>query len=315
MAVLRFFLFALLALPAWVHAQPLLSPAQLQAKLSDSDLRVVDIRGGREANGKSPFDNGHIAGAQSAPYAVWRGPKDNPGALLPVAQLSQVVQGLGIDRDTPVVVVVEGSDHTDFGAAARVAWTLKAGGVKQVSILNGGMKAWRAAGLPTTTAVVDALPTPFEFKLDPRLVASRDEVTALVAAPGTTRLLDARPESYFLGEEKHGAAKSPGTLVGAKNVDNAVWFKDDTAEMLPPEDIRRLAAEHGVDTSQATVSFCNSGHWAATNWFVLSEVLGQKDVKLYPESMIGWSQAGLPMSNVPSRLRQFILQVKAALAH
>jgi len=315
MAVLRFFLFALLALPAWVHAQPLLSPAQLQAKLSDSDLRVVDIRGGREANGKSPFDNGHIAGAQSAPYAVWRGPKDNPGALLPVAQLSQVVQGLGIDRDTPVVVVVEGSDHTDFGAAARVAWTLKAGGVKQVSILNGGMKAWRAAGLPTTTAVVDALPTPFEFKLDPRLVASRDEVTALVAAPGTTRLLDARPESYFLGEEKHGAAKSPGTLVGAKNVDNAVWFKDDTAEMLPPEDIRRLAAAHGVDTSQATVSFCNSGHWAATNWFVLSEVLGQKDVKLYPESMIGWSQAGLPMSNVPSRLRQFILQVKAALAH
>jgi thiosulfate/3-mercaptopyruvate sulfurtransferase len=63
------------------------------------------------------------------------------------------------------------------------------------------------------------------------------------------------------------------------------------------------------------VSFCNSGHWAATNWFVLSEVLGQPDVKLYPESLVGWSQADLPMANVPSRLRQFYLQIRTALAN
>jgi thiosulfate/3-mercaptopyruvate sulfurtransferase len=67
-----------------------------------------------------------------------------------------------------------------------------------------------------------------------------------------------------------------------------------------------------VQTDQPTVSFCNTGHWAATNWFVLSEVLGQKDVKLYPESTVGWSQAGLPMTNVPTRLAQFWLQLKEA---
>jgi thiosulfate/3-mercaptopyruvate sulfurtransferase len=60
------------------------------------------------------------------------------------------------------------------------------------------------------------------------------------------------------------------------------------------------------------VSFCNTGHWAATNWFVLSEVIGQKDVKLYPESMVGWSRTGLPMANVPSRLEQFWMQLKEA---
>ncbi len=315
MTAKRLLIAFLLFLPTLVSAQPLLTPAQLQTRLAEPDLRVVDIRAGREKNGKSPFENGHIAGAQSAPYPAWRGPKENPGALLPEAQLTQVVQGLGIDRDTPVVVVVEGSDHTDFGAAARVAWTLKAGGVQQVSILNGGMKAWRAAGLPLTTEVVDALPTPFEIRFDPRLLATRDEVAAIVAAPDSTRLLDARPAEFFAGEEKHGAAKTPGTLAGAKNVDNAVWFKGDSAEMLPADEVRRIAASNGVDTSQPTVSFCNSGHWAATNWFVLSEVLGQKDVKLYPESMVGWSQAGLPMANVPSRLRQFYLQLRAALAN
>ncbi|MEG1833898.1 MAG: rhodanese-like domain-containing protein [Burkholderiaceae bacterium] len=315
MSAKRFLLSFLFFIPWLATAQPLLTPAQLQARLADPDLRVVDIRGGRESNGKSPYENGHIPGAQSAPYPVWRGPKENPGALLPAAQLTQVIQGLGIDRETPVVVVVEGSDHTDFGAAARVVWTLKAGGVKQVSILNGGMKAWRAASLPLTAEVVDALPTPFELKFDPRLLATREEVVAIIAAPANTRLLDARPAEFFAGEDKHGAAKSPGTLAGAKNVDNAVWFKGDTAEMLPVDEIRRLARDNGVDTRQPTVSFCNSGHWAATNWFVLSEVLGQPEVKLYPESMVGWSQAGLPMANVPSRLRQFYLQLRAALAN
>ncbi len=36
-------------------------------------------------------------------------------------------------------------------------------------------------------------------------------------------------------------------------------------------------------------SYCNTGHWAATDWFVLSEVLGRKDVKLYPGSMVEWT--------------------------
>lgn len=319
MSAKRLLFSFLLLLPWLAMAQPLLTPLQLQARLADPDLRVVDIRAGRASNGKSPYENGHLAGAQSAPYPVWRGPKENPGALPSAAQLTQVVQGLGVDRETPVVVVVEGSDHTDFGAAARVAWTLKVGGVKQVSILNGGMKAWRAAGLPVTTAVVDAMPTPFEIKFDPRLLATREEVAAIVSAPNstsnTTRLLDARPLEYFDGSDKHGAAKMPGTLAGAKNVDNAVWFKGDSAEMLPAAEIRRLAHENGIDTRQPTVSFCNSGHWAATNWFVLSEVLGQPEVKLYPESMVGWSQAGLPMANVPSRLRQFYLQLRTALAN
>ena len=65
------------------------------------------------------------------------------------------MQSLGIDAATPVVVVYEGSNSTDFGAAARVYWTLKAAGVKNLSILNGGVKAWRAANLPLTTEARD----------------------------------------------------------------------------------------------------------------------------------------------------------------
>ena len=225
------------------------------------------------------------------------------------------MQQLGIDRDTPVVVVVEGADSTDFGAAARVAWTLRAGGVQKVSILNGGMTAWRAAGLPVTTEVVDALPTPFELKFDPKLLATRAEVESIVAARATSpwRLLDARAGEWFRGETRHGLASRPGTIAGAKALDNAIWFEDDTAVMRPPAEIRAIARREGV-ADVPTVSFCNSGHWAATNWFVLHEILGMKDVKLYPDSLIEWSNADLAMDNVPTRLEQFWRQIRAAFA-
>jgi len=165
--------------------------------------------------------------------------------------------------------------------------------------------------LPLVTEVPSIAPSTFTVKIDPKLVATQDEVAGVIGKDGV-RLLDARPAPFFYGETRHAAAKTPGTLVGAKNVDQAVWFAKGSGALLPAADVQRIAQERGVQTDQPTVSFCNTGHWAATNWFVLSEVLGQKDVKLYPESTVGWSQAGLPMANVPSRLAQFWLQLKEA---
>jgi thiosulfate/3-mercaptopyruvate sulfurtransferase len=300
-----------LGLPLAAAAQPLVTPAELAARLGQPQLRIVDIRDGRNDAGQTPYQAGHIAGALHAPYSKWRGPKDNPGKLPDQAALTALVRGLGIDGSTPVVVVYQGSNATDFGAAARVYWTLKAAGLDQLSILNGGVKAWRAANLPLTTDVPSVAPTSFTVTIDPKYLATQDEVASLIGKD-TVRLLDARPAEYFLGETRHAAAKSPGTLVGAKNIDHAVWFARDSAALLPTSEVRRIAQERGVQTDQPTVSFCNTGHWAATNWFVLSEVLGQKDVKLYPESTVGWSQAGLPLANVPGRLAQFWLQLKEA---
>lgn len=292
-----------------VTAQPLLAPAEVAAKLGDPKLRIVDIREGK-VGGKSVYEAGHIAGAQHAPYAKWRGPADSPGELPSAEALQALIQQLAIDRSTPVLVVYEGKSSTDFGSAARVYWTLKAAGVPALSVLNGGMTAWRAAGLPLSTDTATRPPSTFKVRLDPRLIATRDDV-AQVVGDGSARLLDARPAAYFAGETRHTAAKTPGTIVGAKNISHEVWFTKD-AKLLPLDGIKRVAQQAGVDLNQPTISFCNTGHWAATNWFVLSELLGHKDVKLYPESVVDWSNAGLAMENVPSRLQQFWLQLKLA---
>jgi thiosulfate/3-mercaptopyruvate sulfurtransferase len=59
-----------------------------------------------------------------------------------------------------------------------------------------------------------------------------------------------------------------------------------------------------------TISYCNTGHWAATNWFVLSEVANVSDVKLYAESMVEWSVLNKPMENVPTSVQFAILKTK-----
>jgi len=101
--VARFVAVIMAALvPAFASAQPLLTPAELAARLADPTLRVVDIRA-RDAAADAPktpaYSRGHIVGALSAPYAQWRGPKDNPGALPDAAKLTTLIQSLGIDAE------------------------------------------------------------------------------------------------------------------------------------------------------------------------------------------------------------------------
>ncbi|SCC92381.1 Rhodanese domain protein [Thiomonas sp. X19] len=305
-------LFWLLA--AWSLSQsasaapsPLLTPAALLAQLPQ--VRVIDIREG--AASSSPYAAGHIPGAVWAPYSSWRGAADNPGKLRSVADYTALVRSLGLNAPTPVVLVADGSDPSDFGAPARVYWTLKWLGLGHLAILNGGMTAWARAGLPVTRQSVQAQPSDFTPHLDTAILASRTQVAQDLRQSQSTLLLDARPRAFYLGQVKAPAAAQPGTLPGALDFDNARWFPGGSGTLPDKAELERIAQSmpHAAGAQQ-TVSFCNTGHWAATNWFVLSELLHQPDVKLYPGSMVDWSRAGEPMTNVPSRIQQLWAQLQ-----
>lgn len=280
------------------HAEswkPLVTPAELEALEQSVDPVVVDIRA------VEAFAGGHIPGAVNAPYTQWRGPVDNPGALPSEALLSVLVGEAGIDEFTPVVVVHNGSDSSDFGAAARVYWTLKTLGVEEIAILNGGLAAWTASGRPLSTEPVRPDPTIFEARISDTWRATAEEIEASIA-DGSARLVDARPEPFFLGEVWHAAAARPGTLPTAENFTHAAWFVDGGPEVVSPERARAIAESAGFTGDETLVSFCNTGHWAATNWFALSELAGIEGVKLYPESMVDWTKSGRPLDNEPGRV-------------
>lgn len=296
---------ALLAAPAMAAIEgPLVAPADLEAELG-SDIQILDIR----AEGEDGFAGGHIEGAVNAPYGLFRGPAENPGQIVPADQLTETFRQLGLETDQPVVVTYQGESVTDFGAAARVYWTLKSSGFEEIAILNGGLTAWTEAGYALSTDAVQPEPSDITVTWDDSWTASVEDVQAAIDGETDTTLVDARPESFWNGQQSHAAAARPGTLPQSQYFVHSSWFSDGPT-IIDASAAQSLAEENDLAGADGLISFCNTGHWAATNWFALSELAGAENVKLYPESMVGWSNAGYEMANVPGPLRSLWLNIK-----
>jgi thiosulfate/3-mercaptopyruvate sulfurtransferase len=273
----------------------LIDAPALQARLNMPGLVVLDIRSGesREA-GRATYLAGHLPGAVHADYAhaAWRLPRGKVSVYLPEpAQIEALAGDLGISNDSDVVIVHEGTDASSFGAAARVYWTLKTVGHGSVAILDGGQQAWVKAGFPLAKGGVQPSPAIYEAKPVEGLRARLEDVLA-AEANGVT-LVDSRPESYYSGLEKHRGVDAFGHVPGAVNLPHHTAFSSDF-RLKDKQTLAKLFAPAGQG---ASIAYCNTGHWAATDWFVLSEVLG-RDTKLYDGSMLEYaSEKKGPVSN------------------
>lgn len=281
-------------------AQPLLENHQL-AQLLDQ-VQTIDIRPSDD------YAKGHIPNAISAPYARWRGPASNPGQLLDETAFNQLIQELGLRPEQHLVVYSSGADETDFGAAARVYWTLKYLGFQNLSLLNGGYLHWQQLDNQAISQQPHQLAvSSTQVQLRPELAILKDEMLDKISQQQHSfQLLDSRPPSFFNGQVKAPMATTAGTIAGARNLPFAQWFNDNDTRIRPIEEIKQLVSNQNLEQADETLSFCNTGHWAATNWFVLSELAELPNVRLYPASMAEWTQnsSALPMDNTPSRWQQ-----------
>ncbi len=288
---------ALAASAAGVHAEPLVSPAWLNSHRAEPNLVVLDIRSAIDGSKPETFAQGHIPGAVHSDYdkAGWRVTRNNVPFMVPTTpELEKLIGDLGIDENSHVVVVPAGVNVLDFGSAARTYWTLKYAGVGNVSILDGGLAGWKAAAYELATGVQTPSPAIFTARIDNSILALASDVETIERNGGVT-LVDARPASFFLGKEKAPAASAYGHIPGAHNIDSDKFY-DSAANRLKPK------AELAVIVSElpagATVTYCNTGHWAATDWFVLHELLGRSNARLYAGSMVEWtSNANRPIES------------------
>jgi thiosulfate/3-mercaptopyruvate sulfurtransferase len=269
--------------------EPLIPVPWLKSHLGDKNLVVLDIRSANDGQTANDFSKGHIPGAIHSDFdtAGWRTTRDELPLMLPtVPQLEVLIGDLGIDENSDVVVVPAGTDATDFGSAARVYWTLKVSGIKYVSILDGGFAAWRAAQNNTVAiGVTQPSPVIFSATIDKKSLAELGEVEMIERMGGAT-LVDARPASFFSGREKVPVVKAYGHITGALNLDSATFYDATTNRLKPKVDLAKIALSL---PEGPIVTYCNSGHWSSTDWFVLSELLDRSDVKLYYGSMIEWT--------------------------
>lgn len=268
-------------------AEPLVSADWLKGQLATPNLVVLDIRSAIDGGGIKAYETGHIPGAVHSDYdkAGWRVTRDNVGFVLPsLAQLEKLIGELGIDETSTVVIVPAGVHVTDFGSAARTYWTLKVAGLKNISILDGGFAAWKSAGYPVESGSKPPSPAIATIALDNSLLAQTSDVEAATRA-GVT-LIDARSQALFTGKEKAPNVTAYGHIPGSVNLDSEIFYDQKSNRLKPKAELAALAK---ALPDGPAISYCNTGHWAATDWFVLHEILGRKNVKLYDGSMVEWA--------------------------
>ena len=288
-------LFVLLSSPvlaAPTDIEPLVDVAWVKANGEREDVVILDIRNQIDGGSPKTFAAGHIPGAVHSDYlkAGWRTEVDGVVAQVPSAdQLETLIGSLGIDNQTTVVVVPAGVSSTDFGSAARVYWTFKYAGHDDVAILDGGYRAWiEDPANPIATGADAPEPKIFEAELRPELRVDSADVQAALDRDDAL-LVDGRPANQFRGLAKHKAAKAPGHIPGAANFDQGLTFDEGTGKLIDLDRLQRLLPA-GLKDADEVYSYCNTGHWAAVNWFVLSEVAGKDNVRLYDGSMVEWTQ-------------------------
>lgn len=283
---------------------PVIDSFKLTDLLEEKGATVLEIRSDEKA-----YLDHHIPGSVHIPYAEFRGPDTNPGRLPNMEQLANVLGIRGIDTKKPVVIVHDGVTTTDFGAASRVYWTLKSVGFDSLAILNGGFRAYQKDGFEIASGKTDVDQTTPVLRFDSTWYADTAEVERQVAGQGSARLLDARLDDFYAGEAWHDSAARPGILPGADQFSFELFFDKNTPLLKHADEVQTIVTANQLD-QPGTISYCNTGHWAATNWFVLSEVAGIQDVKLYAESMVEWSALNKPMENVPTSVQFAILKTK-----
>jgi thiosulfate/3-mercaptopyruvate sulfurtransferase len=268
---------------------PLVSAEWLADHLGDAGILLLDIRSAVDGGGVAAYLQAHVPGAIHTDYVKdsWRATKGMATGMLPeLSFLADLFGRLGLTPARHVVIISAGTTPGDFCAAARVYWTLKVSSHDKVSILDGGMVAWGDRRVDAGVhAAKPASAYPVKYREDLR--ADLAAVERAVSAGGDV-LLDSRSASYFAGKEKSPQAKRPGRLPASKLLDHTRVFDPATKRLRPRAELDALFGEL---PPLPVVNYCNTGHQAAANWFVLSEVLGRPS-KLYDGSMSEWTDEG-----------------------
>lgn len=269
--------------------QPLVDAAWLKSQLGNKSLVVLDVRDVAKDSG-NPYDKGHVPGAVNAPYATagWRSEVNGvPGMLPPVEQITKTIGALGVSNDSHVVIVPNGTDSSEFGAATRVYWTFKVLGHDAVSILDGGQRAWEAAAGEISAEAVTPVAATFTGELKTEMLATTADVEK--ARTEGTKLVDGRPAGQFKGESKSPIVRVAGTIPGSVNLENSKLYDADKASFASKDSVAALSKGAGLAANEDNIAFCNTGHWASVVWFGLSEIEGNKNTKMYDGSMAEWA--------------------------
>ncbi|WP_331774844.1 sulfurtransferase [Sulfurospirillum sp. 1612] len=294
--IFSFFVFvAMVVIPSFAMSLPashVVSASWLNANAKD--VVIVDLSPAKV------FVKGHIPGSVNMPLHrdFFKGKMGSVKHLIDTPrEIETVLSHAGISNNSTVVFVSHVKKATDYATMTRSLWTAWVYGLKTTAILDGGIEAWVAHGGKLTTAKTVVKPGHFTANryLRADIAGIVDVESALVNK--NVQLADAREPAHFLGKDKDKRLLRHGHIPGAKRVSLYFFQKKEGKlfKMVSADHVKSVLKKTGIALNKPIIAYCNTGHFASADWFVMKFIAGAKQVRNFDASMFGYSRTNLPL--------------------
>src|SRR5690348_858583 len=254
--------------PAQERAPMLVDSAWLAQHLHDADLVLLQV------GGQDDFRKTHIPGAQLITLSDISVSDPLTLQLPPIEKLTSAFESRGISAESRLIVYAGMNSLTP---CTRVIWTLAYYGLgDRVSLLDGGLDAWRSAGKPVTSENKTPAPGKLTPHLHPEIFADANWVLANLHKPGVS-LIDARMAHSYAGD---------GHIPGAQNIP-VEELVSDSGQLKNQAAVADIFSKAGVRPGNQVVSYCYIGQRATLIWF-LARMQGY-NARVYDGSWEDWS--------------------------
>ena len=260
------------------YANPALlwSPETLKHRLGAPGLAVVDIRRAEA------FARGHIPGARHFDVYFVNTYDTDPAPLASFTRMwADLLGWRGVGPGDTVVFAGQFSDMS----AARGFWFAEYLGHRDVHVLDGGMDAWRAAGLPEERDGEAPEPVKYAYDAVEARVAGYRHVLDGMDDAGTV-IVDTRSPEEYRGTDVRAARG--GAVPGAVHRDWVDLYDHASGCMRPAADLRRAFESVGATPDKQIIVYCNTGYRSAHAYLAL-RLLGYPRVRNYVSSWQEWA--------------------------
>ena len=245
---------------------------------------IVDARDWQQ------YEESHLPGAISVPWIELAQMPKSPLARSPV-EMAEILTSRGIPSDSWVVIYGAGQDG--FGEEGRLFWSLSFLGHQKLSVLDGGIAAWKRANFPVTTEGPATPKKKFRSAANPSLRIDKAALSGALSAKAVT-LIDVRDRDEFDGARKYGEPRV-GHIPGAISLPWKQFFAQD-GSLLTKSELLKVLAGQGISINTPLVVYCTGGVRSGFAFLAL-KVAGATSVANYDGSFWEWaSDPALPVT-------------------
>jgi len=233
------------------------------------------------------YKDEHIIGALN----IWRSDIEDTtfaynGMMVDKETVEKLFSRLGIKNDDLLIIY----DNRGACDAARLWWVLQNYGFDKVKLLNGGSDVWKHVGGEVTSEIIDKEVSEFILPDNPsyKYYLSKEEMQLAVNSP--VIILDTRTLDEYSGKRQKSGAYKGGRILNSQLIDwaEAIDFNG-TKKFKSVTDLEDIYGRLNASETDLIYVYCHSGVRSAHTTFVLTQLLGYKNVKNYDGSWIEWS--------------------------